>query len=93
MYSFLWLLYFAVSLLQHPAHCIPQGIAFSFFDILGLLETHNCQTGEIITGTQASEFLPSAAPELAGPENASPSGCGGCYLVADVAGEHDAWTK
>ncbi|KAL9135149.1 MAG: hypothetical protein Q9175_003665 [Cornicularia normoerica] len=42
--------------------------------------------GALITGTEASEFLPSAAPDLAGPGNSSPSGCGGCYLVADVAG-------
>ena len=49
------------------------------------------QLGALITGTGA--FLQSAAPDLAGPGGASPSGCGGCYLVADVAGELEAWTE
>ncbi|KAF6240677.1 hypothetical protein HO173_001349 [Letharia columbiana] len=67
MSSFLWLFFFAISLLQNPALCVPQGA--------------------LITGTEASEFLPSAAPDLAGPGNAAASsGCGDCYLVADVAG-------
>lgn len=48
------------------------------------------QLGALITGTEASEFLPSAAPDLAEPNNAAQSGCGGCYLVADVAGELNA---
>lgn len=47
--------------------------------------------GALITGTEA--FLQSAAPDLAGPDNASPSGCGGCYLVADVAGEFEPRTE
>ena len=50
------------------------------------------EPGVRITGT-ASEFLQSAAPDLAAPDNASPSECGGCYLIADVAGEHDAWAE
>ncbi|CAD6569345.1 MAG: hypothetical protein ASARMPRED_002734 [Alectoria sarmentosa] len=66
MSSFSWLLFFAISLLQNPALCVPQGA--------------------LITGTEASDFLPSAAPDLAGPDSASASGCGGCYLIADVAG-------
>lgn len=56
------------------------------------MKLSNRNVGALITGTEASEFLPSAAPDLAGPGNSSPSGCGGCYLVADVAGEHDALT-
>ncbi|KAL6717386.1 hypothetical protein ACLMJK_005301 [Lecanora helva] len=35
--------------------------------------------------SQSGEFLASAAPDLAGPTTAAPS-CGGCYIVADVAG-------
>lgn len=66
MSSFSWILFFAISLLQKPALCIPQGA--------------------IITGTEASEFLAPAASDLAGPANAASPGCGGCYLVADVAG-------
>ena len=48
------------------------------------------KSGALITGTEVSEFLPSAAPDLAGPNKAAGSGCGGCYLVADVAGELNA---
>ena len=50
------------------------------------------QSGQIITGTEASEFLPSAAPDLAAPNSAG-SSCGGCYLVADVVGKRDATTR
>lgn len=58
------------------------------------MKLRNFQLGALITGTEASEFLPSAAPDLAGPGNAAaPSGCGDCYLIADVAGEHDARTE
>lgn len=66
MSSFSWLFFFAISLLQKPTLCVPQG--------------------QIITGTEASDFLPSAAPDLAAPDSASSAACGGCYLVADVAG-------
>lgn len=54
------------------------------------MKLKTCRSGQIITGTEASEFLPSAAPDLAGPNKAAGSGCGGCYLVADVAGKRDA---
>ena len=58
------------------------------------MKLSQCQSGQIITGTEASEFLPSAAPDLAAPNNAAGSGgCGGCYLVADVAGKRDATTR
>ena len=79
--------------MQLPVLCVPQGK-------VSLLLTYEVRTiklsdrpvGAVITGTEASEFLPSAAPELSGPDSASGSGCGGCYLVADVAGEHIAST-
>ena len=57
------------------------------------MKLRKCQSGELITGTEASQFLPSAAPDLAGPNKAAGSGCGGCYLVADVAGKRDAITR
>lgn len=52
-----------------------------------------CQLGALITGTEASDFLPSAAPDLAAPDSGSASGCGGCYLIADVAGELNIWSE
>ena len=51
------------------------------------------QSGQIITGAESSEFLASAAPDLAAPNSAGGSSCGGCYLVADVAGKRDATTR
>lgn len=38
--------------------------------------------------TQSAQFLQSALPDLAGPSSSSgdAGSCGGCYIVADVAG-------
>ena len=70
--------------------CVPQGKASLLLTSeVRTMKLSNRHAGVVVTGTEAaSEFLPSAAPELSGPDSASGSGCGGCYLVADVAGEH-----
>ena len=94
MSSFSWLLLFVISLVQLPVLCVPQGkVSLLLTSEVRTMKLSNRPVGAIITGTEAaSEFLPSAAPELSGPDSASGSGCGGCYLVADVAGEHIAST-
>ena len=76
--------------MQLPVLCVPQGkFSLLLTSEVRTLKLSNRYEGAVITGTEAaSEFLPSAAPELSGPDSASGSGCGGCYLVADVAGEH-----
>lgn len=91
MFSFSCLLFFAISLLQDPALCVPQGKDFLLLTSSVVMTLMTIQLGALITGTEA--FLQSAAPDLAGPANDSPSGCGGCYLVADVAGEAKAQTQ
>ena len=85
MSSLSWLFFFAISLVQRPALCVPQGKISSSLDNQDVAKLTHCQPGVIITGTAA--FLPSAAPDLAAPAPSGGSGCGGCYLVADVAGE------
>jgi hypothetical protein len=83
-----WLrsIFVAVTVLHHHVLCVPQGIpiftsplGFSF-DCAKL--TTNCDVGPL---TASADVHTSALPDLMGPSSSTVT-CGGCYIVADVAG-------
>ena len=84
MASLSWLLMFVLCTVLKPV--FSQGmVATKRLFMLCSGQLTNTEPVALASVTEPAQFLQSAAPDLAGPATAAPS-CGGCYIVADVAG-------
>lgn len=79
-------IFVAVAVLHQLVLCVPQGIPIFTCPLRFLSDyprlTANCN---VETLTRSADVHASALPDLNGPSS-SASTCGGCYIVADVAG-------
>jgi len=84
-----WLrsIFVAVTVLHHHVLCVPQGMYTYFYKPTWIFIwlrklTTNCDVGPL---TASADVHTSALPDLMGPSSSTVT-CGGCYIVADVAG-------
>ena len=75
-----------IGILYHVALAVPQGNdGPSQRDAISRLIANVDLSAPLNAITESPSVLQTALPDLEGPNTAEPS-CGGCYLVADVAG-------
>ncbi len=79
-------IYLAVAVLHQHVLCVPQGrtiftCSLEFSVDCARLKTNYC----VATLTESADLHSSAVPDLNGPASSTQT-CGGCHIVADVAG-------